>query len=312
MEALPVILQAEQHQLDVQVAALQLLMEKLCAVRTDSSCNGAAVLGEKYVIFDSLNKRIEALNYDPDRGRTFDSWLRYHELFDNECTELDEKDKTRGFECFKVRYEGEDFNSYQTMAKTKCTDAHFYSIDFDSLQCLHYVAGFQRTEFADHRARLLRRLDQSEKITPAGRTSLLIVNSSNRTRMMPDLSKAHLISTLFVVGSSNLEKRGSLNDDNKMSLHPNFIVVDHIAGFRDTTVAKLKTGFTDVFVSGLGKCTTAKATLLLKPNSQPIFKRQRPVPYATVAALDNEIDRLLAEGVISPVTYSRWVHPSSL
>ncbi|VDO47966.1 unnamed protein product, partial [Heligmosomoides polygyrus] len=33
------------------------------------------------------------------------------------------------------------------------------------------------------------------------------------------------------------------------------IVVDHIAGFRDTTVAKLKTDFADVFAPGLGKCT---------------------------------------------------------
>ncbi|VDO79973.1 unnamed protein product [Heligmosomoides polygyrus] len=85
------------------------------------------------------------------------------------------------------------------------------------------------------------------------------------------------------------------------------IVVDDIAAFRDTTVAKLKTDFADVFAPGLGKSAMAKATLLLKPNSQPIFKRKRPVPYATVAALDNEIDRLLTEGVISP----DGLHPSS-
>ncbi|VDO89842.1 unnamed protein product [Heligmosomoides polygyrus] len=112
---LPAILQAVQHQLDVQGAALQLLMEKLCAV---------------------LNR-----------------------LFGTARTLF-----RRRFECFKVRYEGQDFNNYETMVKAKCTDAHFDSIDFDGLQCLFYVAGFQESEFADYRTQLLGKLDQAEKI----------------------------------------------------------------------------------------------------------------------------------------------------
>ncbi|KIH46074.1 hypothetical protein ANCDUO_23876 [Ancylostoma duodenale] len=39
------------------------------------------------------------------------------------------------------------------------------TIDFDGLQCLFYVAGFQGPDFAEYRTRLLRMLDQSEKIT---------------------------------------------------------------------------------------------------------------------------------------------------
>ncbi|VDP05613.1 unnamed protein product [Heligmosomoides polygyrus] len=215
MEALSAILEAVQQQLDVQGAALQQLMEKLCAVSTNSSSAGAAVvLRDKHAIFDFLYRRIETFNYDLDRGRTFDSWLRrYQDLFDNECIELDEKDKTRllvsrldedchrmltsaispkqpsdlpceevvqvlnrlfgtaktlfrrRFECFKVRYEGQDFNNYETMVKAECTDAHFDSIDFDGLQCLFCVAGLEGSEFADYRTRLLRMLDQAENIT---------------------------------------------------------------------------------------------------------------------------------------------------
>ncbi|VDO98015.1 unnamed protein product [Heligmosomoides polygyrus] len=191
MEALPAILQAVQQQLEVQGAALRQLMEKLCAVSTNSSSAGAAVmLRDKHAIFDSLYRRIETFNYDPDRGRTFGSWLRrYKDLFDNECIELDGKDKTRllvsrldedchrmltsaifpkqpsdlpweevvqvlnrlfgtaktlfrrRFECFRVRYEGQDFNNYETMVKAKCTDAHFDSIDFDGLQFLGKLGG---------------------------------------------------------------------------------------------------------------------------------------------------------------------------
>ncbi|KIH65366.1 hypothetical protein ANCDUO_04315 [Ancylostoma duodenale] len=67
------------------------------------------------------------------------------------------------------------------------------------------------------------------------------------------------------------------------------IIVDHIANFRDTIVAKLRTEFADVF----------------KPSWSRTI-RKRPVPYANVAALNEEIDRLLAEDVLSPVTYSKW------
>ncbi|WKY01680.1 hypothetical protein Q1695_015579 [Nippostrongylus brasiliensis] len=71
------------------------------------------------------------------------------------------------------------------------------------------------------------------------------------------------------------------------------IVVDHAAASREVTVAKLKTDFADVFQPGLGRCTMTKATLMLKANTQPVFKRKRPVPYATIEALNSEIDRLL-------------------
>ncbi|PIO69893.1 hypothetical protein TELCIR_08275 [Teladorsagia circumcincta] len=54
---------------------------------------------------------------------------------------------------------------------------------------------------------------------------------------------------------------------------------------------------------------TTKATLMLRADAIPVFKKKRPVPYANVAALDKEIDRLLAEDVLSPVTYSKWAAP---
>ncbi|EPB69463.1 reverse transcriptase [Ancylostoma ceylanicum] len=87
------------------------------------------------------------------------------------------------------------------------------------------------------------------------------------------------------------------------------ILVDHVATLQDTIVNKLKTKFANVFKPGLGRCMTTKATLMLRPDARPVFRRKRPVPYANVVALDNEIDRLLAEDVLSPVTYSKWAAP---
>ncbi|KAK6735266.1 hypothetical protein RB195_018445 [Necator americanus] len=40
-----------------------------------------------------------------------------------------------------------------------------------------------------------------------------------------------------------------------------------------------------------------------------VFKKKRPVLYASVPDLDAEIDRLVAEQVISPVEHSEWATP---
>ncbi|PIO70934.1 hypothetical protein TELCIR_07185 [Teladorsagia circumcincta] len=78
---------------------------------------------------------------------------------------------------------------------------------------------------------------------------------------------------------------------------------------RDQTIAKLKHHFTDVFKPELGCCTKAKATLYLKPDAHPVFIKKRPVPYASVPLLDAEIDRLVAQDVISAVDHSQWAAP---
>ncbi|XGW25993.1 hypothetical protein V3C99_006978 [Haemonchus contortus] len=499
MDALPAVLQAVQKQLDLQGAAIMQLMEKMS---TSPTCSVPVVMKDKHTIFDSLHRRIEKFIYDPDRGRTFDIWLRrYQDLFDNECDDLEEKDKTRllvsrldedchqmltaaiapkqpselswnevlevlerqfgsaktlfrrRFECFKMRYEGQEFNNYELLVKTKCTDAKLDIIDFDGLQCLLYVAGFQGPDFADYRTRLLRKLDQSEKVTLKDLTAKCqliksykedsrmlegvssAVNfirhkkrfrskkkSKSRERQKKELNELHssewkpqsgpttsrrrhrhinnviaalkrddhphldvainghpaqllldtgseitIISestwkllgspqlqstdvTGYVANGTPLKIRGYFETDftvanssggrfnghgtcfvtedncnvfgmpwikqlpdlyravRRYQVHRT-IVVDHVATSRDATVAKLKAMFPDVFKSGLGRCTTTKATLKLRTDALPVFKKKRPVPYANVEVLDKEINRLLAEDVLSPVTYSKWAAP---
>ncbi|XGW10025.1 hypothetical protein V3C99_011919, partial [Haemonchus contortus] len=78
---------------------------------------------------------------------------------------------------------------------------------------------------------------------------------------------------------------------------------------RDKTIAKLKHHFTDVFKPELGRCTKTKATLYLKPDAHPVFIKKRPVPYASLPLLDAEIDRLVAQNVISAVDHSQWAAP---
>ena len=72
---------------------------------------------------------------------------------------------------------------------------------------------------------------------------------------------------------------------------------------------RLKHKYADVFKPELGLCTKISASLQLKPDAQPVFKKKRPVPHAAFEQLNNEISRLQKEGIISPVDHSQWAAP---
>ncbi|KAK5980047.1 hypothetical protein GCK32_000148 [Trichostrongylus colubriformis] len=64
---------------------------------------------------------------------------------------------------------------------------------------------------------------------------------------------------------------------------------------RNDIISHLKTKFSNVFQSGLGLYTRRKAKLFLRPDARPVYRQKRPVPFASQAAVDAEIDRLLKE-----------------
>ncbi|XP_029142978.1 uncharacterized protein K02A2.6-like, partial [Protobothrops mucrosquamatus] len=71
----------------------------------------------------------------------------------------------------------------------------------------------------------------------------------------------------------------------------------------------LRQKFATIFEDGLGHCTKFKASLSLKPGVKPVFKAKRPVPYAAIQSVNDELDRLQKSGVIQPVNYSPWAAP---
>ena len=71
----------------------------------------------------------------------------------------------------------------------------------------------------------------------------------------------------------------------------------------------LKAKFNKVFQEGLGRCTKVKVTLKLRSDSKPIFRPKRPVPYAALATVENEQNRLQQAGVIQPINYLSWAAP---
>ena len=64
-----------------------------------------------------------------------------------------------------------------------------------------------------------------------------------------------------------------------------------------------------VFEESLGLVQGTTAKIHVDPAAQPKFFKPRPVPYALRDKVDKEIDHLVKEGVIQPVTHSDWAAP---
>ena len=64
--------------------------------------------------------------------------------------------------------------------------------------------------------------------------------------------------------------------------------------------------FPSLFAPGLGCYKDATFSLQVDPTVPPKYCKSRPVPYALRAKVDAELERLVAEGIISPVAHSDW------
>ncbi|XP_053400584.1 uncharacterized protein K02A2.6-like [Mercenaria mercenaria] len=74
-------------------------------------------------------------------------------------------------------------------------------------------------------------------------------------------------------------------------------------------VAQLKNKYKDVFDRDLGKVKNFKAKLKLKPESTPKFVKARSVPFAMKPQIEEELDRLVKDGVLEKVDTSEWATP---
>ena len=68
--------------------------------------------------------------------------------------------------------------------------------------------------------------------------------------------------------------------------------------------------FYGLFSGGLGRCTKMVASFELKENAQPVFKKKRSVPFASLEKIDQELDRMVESGILSKVDYSDWAAPT--
>ena len=64
-----------------------------------------------------------------------------------------------------------------------------------------------------------------------------------------------------------------------------------------------------LFTGGLGKLKGFQTSITVDPEAPPKYYRARPVPYAMRAKVEEELQRLVSEGVIKPIQYSEWASP---
>ena len=52
-----------------------------------------------------------------------------------------------------------------------------------------------------------------------------------------------------------------------------------------------------------------KAKFELLDEVKPVFKKKRSVPFASMEKIEEELDRLIKTGILTPIDYSDWAAP---
>ena len=64
-----------------------------------------------------------------------------------------------------------------------------------------------------------------------------------------------------------------------------------------------------MFQEGLGTFTGPKAKIHVAADAKPIYCKARPVPYSLKKKVEEELERLQAEGTVEPVQFAEWAAP---
>ncbi|XP_055918925.1 uncharacterized protein K02A2.6-like [Eupeodes corollae] len=90
----------------------------------------------------------------------------------------------------------------------------------------------------------------------------------------------------------------------------NSIEVHKVTKSIESKIGELETKFANVFDNKMGKFKHEKINLKMKNETvSPVFIKPRNLPYALKENVEKEIDRLTAEGILTPVEYNKWGTP---
>lgn len=95
------------------------------------------------------------------------------------------------------------------------------------------------------------------------------------------------------------------------SMNNSCVHVSEVNGQPKTTekLKDLLANYKDIFEPGVGKINGITVRLSVQENSQPIYKRARPVALPLVSKVSKEIERLVKEEIISKVNFSNYATP---
>lgn len=77
----------------------------------------------------------------------------------------------------------------------------------------------------------------------------------------------------------------------------------------DNTIEQMAIKYPKLLSDEIGCSKNIVVNLELKPDSKPIFFKARPVPFALKERIEQELDRLVALGILLPVNKSEYASP---
>ena len=86
--------------------------------------------------------------------------------------------------------------------------------------------------------------------------------------------------------------------------------VESLTTEKQSLKTELKKTFPEIFAASLGKCTKTAAKFKLIDNAQPVFKKKRNLPFASLEKIKKELDRRVKTGILSKVEFSQWAAPT--
>ncbi|XP_048482870.1 uncharacterized protein K02A2.6-like [Plutella xylostella] len=80
----------------------------------------------------------------------------------------------------------------------------------------------------------------------------------------------------------------------------------------DDKISRLMSEFPDLFKETLGEYKGPEISLHVRPDAKPRFLKARPVPFPLKKQVEEELNRMVESGVLTPVRYSKWATPLRL
>ena len=77
----------------------------------------------------------------------------------------------------------------------------------------------------------------------------------------------------------------------------------------NVNLKKILSRYNSAFNNELGTLKNVEANLTVKSDAIPKFCRARPIPYALRDRLEKELESLVTEGILKPISHSEWAAP---
>ena len=79
----------------------------------------------------------------------------------------------------------------------------------------------------------------------------------------------------------------------------------------DVNLNNILSRYRSVFDKELETLKNVEVTMKIKSDALPKFCRARPIPHALKDRIEKELERVVTEGILEPISHSEWAAPIS-